>query len=193
VATIFVDIPKVAPPAPPPAPPPPGGLRSGVPPRSELPSTTLVVPPVIPDQPPAPDPVSFALGCLVNCVDGGVDYGVPNGGVSDIVGGLGPKTPPPVVAPVRVSTGIDAPRKTHDVTPVYPLPALAIRLEGTVVLDCVISPQGRVVEVTVLEGHPLLAPAALEAARQWTYTPPRVNEIPVPVLLRASVTFQIRR
>jgi TonB family protein len=60
-----------------------------------------------------------------------------------------------------------------------------------VVLECVITPRGRVENANVVEGSPLLADAAREAVLQWVYTPMLQNGVPVPILLRVRVTFTL--
>ena len=44
-------------------------------------------------------------------------------------------------------------------------------MQGVVILECTISPQGKVTDVKVLRGIPLLDAAAIEAVKQWVYTP----------------------
>jgi protein TonB len=124
-------------------------------------------------------------------VAGGVEGGVPGGVVGGIVGGLPDAPPPPPTGPVRVGLDVKEPRKVKDVRPVYPSIAVQGRIEGTVVLECVIDPRGRVVEVQVLEGLPLLDEAALEAVRQWVYTPTLINGVPTSVIMTVKVRFRL--
>ena len=100
-----------------------------------------------------------------------------------------PGSPP--VAPVRVAGEIKEPRKTHNVSPVYPEVAKQARVQGIVILECTISPQGKVVEVKVLRGVPLLDEAAVTAVRQWEYTPTLLNGVPVPVIMTVTVNFRL--
>jgi protein TonB len=83
------------------------------------------------------------------------------------------------------------PRKLRHVAPIYPELAVEARVQGTVVIDCVIGEDGRVSAVTVLRGHPLLDPAAEEAVRQWRYTATLLNGVPVSVLLTVTVAFRL--
>jgi protein TonB len=102
---------------------------------------------------------------------------------------------PPAVAghgPYRVGGGFLEPVRVRSVTPEYPALALAARVEGRVVIDCVIDEDGRVVEVAVLEGHVLLQAAAADAVRQWRYRPTLLNGVRVPVRLQVVVSFRIR-
>jgi TonB family protein len=54
-----------------------------------------------------------------------------------------------------------------------------------------LSPRGRVTEVRLLRGIPLLDDAAIEAVRQWVYTPTLLNEVPVPVIMTVTVNFSL--
>ena len=61
------------------------------------------------------------------------------------------------------------------VPPVYPAVAQAARVEGTVIIQATISPAGKVADALVLRSDPLLDAAALDAVRQWEYTPTLLN------------------
>ena len=58
-------------------------------------------------------------------------------------------------------------------------------------LRLIISAGGTVSDVTVLNGHPLLASAALEAVKRWIYRPTLLNGTPVEVLSEATVPFSL--
>lgn len=92
---------------------------------------------------------------------------------------------------IRPGGDIQPPRKLHHVNPQYPEPARSIRLQGTVVLDCTIGIDGRVTDVRVLQGSPLLEGAAVAAVQQWTYTPTKLNGQPVAVIMTVTVRFAI--
>ena len=66
---------------------------------------------------------------------------------------------------------IKEPKKLKNVNPAYPDIAKQARVQGVVILECTISPQGKVTDVKVLRGIPLLDAAAIEAVKQWVYTP----------------------
>jgi protein TonB len=75
------------------------------------------------------------------------------------------------------------------VEPIYPPPARARRLEGTVVLDAVILKDGTVSEVTVVKsGTPMFDKAARDALRQWRFTPSDRD-----VIMSLTVHFRIER
>jgi len=86
---------------------------------------------------------------------------------------------------------LQPPAKVFHVKPEYPELARITRVHGTVVLDCTIDPAGNVVDIRVISGHPLLAPAAVEAVGRWRYSPTRLNGQPVSVLLTVTVRFDL--
>ena len=92
---------------------------------------------------------------------------------------------------MRVGGQIKAPSKLNNVPPVYPPMAKQARVEGTVILEATISPQGRVTDVKVLRGIPLLDHAAIDAVRQWSYSPTLLNGTPVPVVMTVTVSFTL--
>jgi protein TonB len=102
-----------------------------------------------------------------------------------------PEAPLDPAAPLRVGGAIAEPRKTRNVSPVYPAEAIAARVQGVVILECTISPEGKVVAVKTLRGVPLLDEAAIEAVRQWEYTPTLLNGVPVPVIMTVTVKFKL--
>ena len=125
----------------------------------------------------------------VDGIDGGVAFG------SDAVGGSAPPPPPPpppVQAPQRLHSGIVAPRKVVDVAPVYPAYAQQARKEGVVILETVIDANGGVESVRVLRSVPLLDQAAVEAVRQWRFTPAMLNGQAVPVVMTVTVNFTLQ-
>jgi protein TonB len=95
--------------------------------------------------------------------------------------------------PVRIKGGdLRAPVKVRHVAPVYPPLAVAARVEGRVTLDCVIDERGRVTSIAVVHAHPLLEAAAVEAVREWRYSPTLLNGVAVSVLLEVIVDFRLR-
>jgi len=75
------------------------------------------------------------------------------------------------------------------VCPTYPKTAQMCRLEGTVVLELIVNKKGVPTDIRVLEGHPLLVSAAIEAARQWRYMPYRLNHEAVEISVREKLRF----
>jgi protein TonB len=75
------------------------------------------------------------------------------------------------------------------VKPQYPPAARIARIEGSVVLQAVIGKEGEIENLHVISGHPLLAPAALDAVRRWRYRPYFLNGEPVEVETKIVVNF----
>jgi TonB family protein len=107
----------------------------------------------------------------------------------------GPKAAPAAraasVTPVRVGGTIKPPQKTRDVRPVYPPIAHSARVQGVVIIEATIGPAGAVQDAKVIRSIPLLDQAALEAVRQWVFTPTLLNGIPVPVIMTVTVQFTL--
>jgi protein TonB len=100
--------------------------------------------------------------------------------------------PPPPVTPVRITPGLRPPAKLKDVMPVYPDIAMRARISGMVILEAVIDAEGRVANVKVLRSVRLLDQAAIDAVRQWEFTPTRLNGVAVPVVMTVTVNFTLR-
>jgi protein TonB len=79
------------------------------------------------------------------------------------------------------------------VQPVYPPEAKAARIEGIVRLEAIIGKDGSVENLVLLSGHPLLAPAAMEAVRQWQYQNTLLNGDPVEVTTEIDVNFTLAK
>jgi protein TonB len=92
---------------------------------------------------------------------------------------------------VRVGGNIRPPTKTRNINPVYPQIAQSARVQGVVIIEATISPTGKVVDARVLRSIPLLDQAALDAVRQWEYTPTLLNGVPVPVIMTVTVQFTL--
>lgn len=186
---VFVE-PVLAPPPPPPPPPPPrvsGASRPRSPAKVPPAESAFTAPTTVPER--VVEETSD-LGTTPG-EPGGVEGGVPGGVVGAVVGGLSP--PEPEVPIVKVGGEIREPRKIRHVDPIYPEIASRARVQGTVVLECLVSPQGQVVEVSVLNSIPLLDDAAIAAVKQWVYTPTLKDGVPVKVILTVSVRFALAR
>ena len=77
------------------------------------------------------------------------------------------------------------------VEPRYPLLAASARVQGDVILDVLIGKDGDVESVDVVQGHPLLAPAAVDAVSHWVFDPYRVAGKPVEVETRMAIHFAL--
>ncbi len=89
-----------------------------------------------------------------------------------------------------VSQGITGGVLEHKVQPVYPLQALPMRLAGTVILQATIGEKGKVDDVKIVSGPPLLTAAAIDAVRQWRYTPFLLDGKPVKMQKQITISFQ---
>jgi len=127
----------------------------------------------------------------------------PGSGSGEIPTGIGggelalaPPPPPPALpdvrTPVRVGGVVERPRKIVDVAPVYPPVAIQAQIAGAVILEAVIAEDGTVRDLKVLRGKPLLDQAAIDAVRQWRFTPTRLGGVPVSVVMSVTVNFALR-
>lgn len=108
-----------------------------------------------------------------------------------------PPPPPPPAASVpderlRIGGEIRPPAKIKDVAPVYPPIARAAHVEGIVIIEATIGTTGEVLDATILRSVPLLDDAALDAVRQWEFTPTLLNGSPVSVVMTVTVRFTLQ-
>jgi TonB family protein len=75
------------------------------------------------------------------------------------------------------------------VKPVYPRLAVLANVHGRVIVDVLVSKEGVPVEVTTVEGHPLLAEAAVKAVKEWRYRPVLLKDEPIEVITRVTINF----
>ncbi len=192
----FVPVRVVAPPSPPP--PPSGQHAAANTARPDMPSQPVQpVPTSAPDGVTPETPAQFTGRVGVEGLgDTGVLGGLGNDG--GVPGGFPGAPPMPVVSPpvvpkplLRVGTGVVPPKKTRDVRPVYPPIAVASRTQGMVILEAVIAEDGRVRDVRVLKSVQLLDQAAIDAVRQWRFTPTLLSGEPVPVVMTVTVDFKL--
>jgi protein TonB len=100
--------------------------------------------------------------------------------------------PPAVTKPLPIGGNIKEPAKIHHVTPVYPAIAQSAKIAGIVIIEATIGRDGTVIETRVLRSVPLLDKAALDAVRQWRFTPTLLNGVPVPIVMTVTVNFELR-
>ena len=138
----------------------------------------------------APPPVMSAG------VVGGVPGGIPGGAMNGVIGGIVSSTPvavPKVATPqrVRVSQGVTQGLLIRKIQPNYPPLARQARIQGSVLLQAEISKDGTIENLHLISGHPMLAPAAIEAVKQWKYKPYILNGEPVEVETQITVNFTL--
>ncbi len=138
----------------------------------------------------APPPVSSMAGVV-----GGVP-GAAGGQMGGVIGGIINSTPvavPKVATPqrVRVSQGVTQGLLIRKIQPNYPPLARQARIQGSVLLQAEISKDGSIQNLRLISGHPMLAPAAIEAVKQWKYKPYILNGEPVEVETQITVNFTL--
>ena len=130
----------------------------------------------------------------------GVVGGVVEGAVGDHPGVVSPAPqsgatvggqPKQSAQRVRISQGVSQGLILSKVQPVYPQEARNQRIEGAVLMHVVIAQTGNVISLELISGHPLLAPAAIDAVKQWKYRPYLLNGSPVEVDTRVTVNFTL--
>ncbi len=94
-------------------------------------------------------------------------------------------------APLRVGGDIEEPKKIRDVRPVYPQEARDAGVQGIVILEVTLDELGEVSDARVLRSVPMLDDPALDAVRQWKFTPTLLNGQPVPVIMTVTVNFTL--
>lgn len=87
---------------------------------------------------------------------------------------------------------IKPPAIIKHVPPAYPAEARAARIQGRVVVEATIGVSGTVVDAKVVRSIPLLDQAALDAVKQWQFTPTLLNGVPVPVIMTVTVNFTLQ-
>jgi protein TonB len=178
------------PPAPPPPPPP--APKTGQPPPPQV--------EVHPQAAPIEAPKEIAPETEVDAVTRNAIATVEANTLDGLAGSMfdgrdvAPPPPPPPLppAPVRVGGQVQRPTKIKDVNPLYPPIAQTARVQGTVIIEATIGVDGNVTDTRVLRSVPLLDQAALDAVKQWQFTPTTLNRQPVPVIMTVTVTFTLR-
>jgi protein TonB len=142
-----------------------------------------------------PEPADFEI------YDGeGVEGGLAGGVAGGIVGGLiaapplPPPPPPPLPPapkePVRIGGAIQSPALVKRVEPIYPDIAVMAKVGGTVILEAIVNDRGKVESVRVLRSVRFLDQSAIEAVRQWEYSPLVLNGIPTRFILTVTLRFR---
>jgi periplasmic protein TonB len=195
----------VAPPPPPPPPPPPS---EAPPPKvvkiipRQFDAGKLMQPKAVPkdiavikeEELPPPSAAGYGVAGSIGGLEGG---GGLLGGVLGGVPTVAPPPPPPkkveAAAPQRIRVGgnVQQAKLVRQPKPVYPPLAKQARIQGVVKLNAIISKDGTIQNLSVLSGHPLLVPAAMEAVKQWVYAPTLLNGEPVEVVTQIDVNFTL--
>jgi protein TonB len=199
VPTMMAFVADVAPPPPPPPPPPPAPATkaAAAKPRPVRTAGAFAAPVEAPsDIRPEPAGLVDTEG-----VEGGVEGGIVGGVLGGIVGGLvaAPSPPPPppapppqLTGPVRIGGNILAPALIKRVEPTYPDLAILSKVRGIVILEATVGADGIVEQVRVLRSVKLLDKAAIDAVKQWRYSPLVLNGVPTPFVLTVTLSFSLK-
>src|ERR1700678_1145265 len=177
----------VPPPPPPPPPPPAAAIQRIVKPVVRLiHNGQMMAPTVVPKKVEMIKEEEIPPDVGAVGVVGGVPGGVPGGSGSGM-------PPPPKATPSRIRVGgnVAAAKLVRQVTPLYPPIAKTAHIFGTVMLHAVIAKDGTIQELTYVSGPPLLMKNAMDAVRQWRYSPTLLNGEPVEVDTTISVVFTL--
>jgi protein TonB len=143
------------------------------------------------EAPPGPPTLSQGSGS-----GGGAGTGT-GGGIGPGTGsGLGPGSGGGTGGGVyRPGNGVNLPRVLREVRPNYTSDAMRAKVQGVVVLECVVRPDGSVGDVQVIRSLDStfgLDQEAIKAAKQWRFAPGTRMGEPVPVLISIELTFTLR-
>jgi periplasmic protein TonB len=143
------------------------------------------------EAPPGPPTLSQGSGS-----GGGAGTGTGSGVGPGSGSGLGPGSGGGTGGGVyRPGNGVTLPRVLHEERPQYTSDAMRAKVQGTVLLECVVRPDGSVGDVQVVRSlDPTfgLDQQAVAAAKKWRFAPgTRLGE-PVPVLITIELTFTLR-
>lgn len=100
-------------------------------------------------------------------------------------------TEPAPLATDSAGHSVQPPVPLHKTPSKYPRLARQARVQGTVVLHATIGKDGKVTNLTVVSGDPLLSKAAMDAVRQWQYQPTLLDGKPIEVETTVSITFTL--
>ena len=186
----------VAPPPPPPPPPPAAAVVHVKQIQTDIVNGELRTPTKIPKKVEMIKEEEAPPQMAATGVVGGVPGGVPGGSMGGVIGSVLSATPvavPKIATPqrVRVSSGVVSGLLLRKVQPNYPPLARQARIQGVVVLQAQISKEGAIENLQLISGHPMLAPAAIEAVKQWKYKPYLLNGEPVEVETQVQVNFTL--
>jgi protein TonB len=158
---------------------------------------TVVGPPELklPQMANVGDPMSKVLGPPSNGT--GFGGGIGDGSGGGVGSGTGPGVGPGHGGGIgggayRVGGGVSAPRVTYQPDPEYSEEARKAKYQGTVVLWCVVGPDGRVHDVRIQRSLGLgLDEKAIEAVKTWKFDPARKDGQPVAVQINVEVNFRL--
>jgi protein TonB len=169
---------------PPPAAPPARVIEAPVATSLETPSSVDAFPTTPDDAPSGGVAIGAEVAGATDGVTGGVAGGTGSGPAVEAASAA-------AIRPLRAGEGIDRPRKIKHVKPVYPQPAMASQIGGSVIIEATIGVDGKVQDTRVVRSIAALDQAAIDAVRQWEFEPSRVNGVPVSVIMVVIVAFAL--
>lgn len=134
----------------------------------------------------------------------GVVGSLPGVILGSALSGIPQLTPPPSAAkpkaapaepqaPVPIGGDVQAANLVRKIMPAYPPLARQTRVSGTVRFTAIIGIDGRIQNLQLIAGHPLLVASAREAVSQWLYRPTLLNGKPVEVITQIDVNFTLNQ
>ncbi len=137
--------------------------------------------------PPANDePTGPATNLALGSGPSGIPELLPGGGGSAVtVTHAAPR------GPLAISSGVTAGMLLAPIRPVYPAIAKAVRMQGTVVVEAIISKTGRIQSAQAISGPDMLREAALDAVKEARYQPYLLSGRPVEVQTTVTVVFKL--
>jgi TonB family protein len=90
---------------------------------------------------------------------------------------------------IRVGGNVQESKLIYRVDPAMPEQAKAARISGIVILQVTVNEEGEVTDIRIVRGHPLLGEPAVNAVKQWRYSPTYLNGEAVPVIAAVTVPF----
>jgi TonB family protein len=115
-------------------------------------------------------------------------------GVPDALNGPGPAPPPPphnVPTRIRVGGAVQAANLVHQVLPIYPQEAKLEHISGTVTLHVIVARDGSIQTVEFVSGPDVLKKSAMDAVKQWRYSPTLLNGQPIEVDTKVAVVYSL--
>jgi protein TonB len=187
----LVDAPLLSLPVPPP-PPPPVRVEAETAESASAMSGAAARPPAVEHvqgtltRPMGTDPGPMVTEIRMGpAIPGGAIVGIGPGGPSVSV------VRAATTGPVKVSSGVSSGMLLTPIQPVYPAIAKAAGIQGTVVMEAVISKAGRIESLRTVSGPQMLRAAALDAVQAARYQPYKLNGEPTEVQTTITVNFRL--
>jgi len=180
-------------PPPPQAPKPPAPPTHAVVVQRETSGGRIFAPPLIPNSIPAAGPEEVLAD--INVASISLEPAGPTGPNNPFGHSAAPTVVHPAApaGPVRIAGSVEAGLLIYKRVPVYPPIAVAVRKEGTVVLQATISTRGTIENLRVVSGPAMLQQAALDAVQSWRYRPYQLDGQAIEVETTVNVVFTLGR